>query len=50
MTEKQAKLIDNLRAAAEKAKERQAEKAQAQAAAREKLNEMIRKMRERAQK
>lgn len=46
MTEKQAKLIDNLRAAAEKAKERK----EAQAAAREKLQEMILKMRERAQK
>ena len=40
MTEKQTKFIENLRAAAAKAKERK----DAQAAAREKLQEMIRKL------
>lgn len=42
-------IFPNLRILAEKAKERQAEKAQAQAAAREKLHDLLRKMRERAQ-
>jgi hypothetical protein len=42
-------IFPNLRELAEKAKERQAEKAHAQAAASEKLHDLLRKMREKAQ-